>query len=384
MNFQSLKDFLDGYLPLLGIPGSDIAIYKDHEEIFRHQSGFDSLTERTPVRPDALYNLYSCTKVATCVAATQLIERGEILASDPVYAYFPEFRNIKVRSKDAKGRESILPAKNVLKIEHLLNMTGGLDYNIDRPAIHRVVKETDGRAPTLEIVRALAEDPFDFEPGTRYQYSFCLDVIGGLIELVSGMSLGEYMKENIFDPLGMKDTSFHLTDDRRARLAVQYNYDPATNSAKEIPKDYNWLRFGSEYESGGAGLISSVDDQILLADALAHYGVGKNGNRILTRAGIDIMRTNHLSPEQTAVFSSDDHFRGYGYGYGVRTNLTPTLAGNLSPVGEFGWDGAKGSYFSADPENGVAIFYAEHMGGVGRIVQPRLRNIIYSCLGYGD
>ena len=382
MNFQSLKDFLDGYLPLLGIPGSDIAIYKDHEEIFRHQSGFDSLTERTPVRPDALYNLYSCTKVATCVAATQLIERGEILASDPVYAYLPEFRNIKVRSKDAKGRESILPAKNVLKIEHLLNMTGGLDYNIDRPALLRVIKETDGRAPTLDIVRALAEDPFDFEPGTRYQYSLCLDVIGGLIELVSGMSLGEYMKENIFDPLGMKDTSFHLTDDRRARLAVQYNYDPATNSAKEIPKDYNWLRFGSEYESGGAGLISSVDDQILLADALAHYGVGKNGNRILSKAGIDIMRTNHLSAEQTAIFGSEDHFRGYGYGYGVRTNLTPTLAGNLSPVGEFGWDGAKLSYMSSDPENRIAVFHAEHMGGIHRVVIPRLRNLVYSCIGY--
>ena len=248
----------------------------------------------------------------------------------------------------------------------------------------RVIKETDGRAPTLDIVRALAEDPFDFEPGTRYQYSLCLDVMGGIIELVSGMSLGEYMEENIFAPLGMKDTSFGMNDEMRARLATQYTYDVSAGGAKEIPKDYNWLVFGTKYESGGAGLVSSVSDQILFADALANYGVGKNGNRILSKAGIDIMRTNHLSAEQTAIFGSEDHFRGYGYGYGVRTNLTPTLAGNLSPVGEFGWDGAKGSYFSADPENRVAIFYAEHMGGLGRITQPRLRNIIYSCLGYLD
>lgn len=382
MNFQPLRDFMDGYLPMLGIPGADLVIYKDHEELFRHQSGFDSLELGTPVRADALYHIYSCTKIATCVAATQLIERGEILASDPVYAYFPEYRNIKVRVKDAKGRVSVVPAKNVLKIEHLLTMTGGLNYDHTRPAIQRVIKETDGRAPTLDVVRALAEDPFDFEPGAHYQYSLCLDVVGGLIELVSGMSLGRYMKENIFDPLGMKSTSFGVTDDKRARLATQYEYDPHTGAPRQIPTDYNWLVFGTEYESGGAGLISCVEDQILLADALANYGVGKSGNRILTRAGIEIMRANHLTPEQTAVFGSYDHFRGYSYGYGVRTNINPALVGNLSSVGEFGWDGAKGSYFSADPENRVAIFYAEHMGGLAPVVQPRLRNIIYSCLGY--
>ena len=381
MKFQPLRDFMDFYLPMIGVPGSDLVIYKDHDEIFRYQSGLDSLKYRTPVRTDALYNLYSCTKVATCVAATQLIERGEILATDPVYAYFPEYKNINIKVKDEKGNESIVPAKNVLTIEHLLNMRGGLDYDHNRPGIQRVIKETDGRAPTLDIVRALAEDPFDFEPGTQYQYSLCLDVMGGIIELVTGMSLGEYMKKNIFEPLGMKDTSFSIDEQTNDRLATQYDYDATNGCPKEIPSDYNWLRFGTEYESGGAGLISTVTDQILFADALAHYGVGKNGNRILTRAGIELMRTNHLSAEETAKFAVD-HFSGYGYGYGVRTNLTPALVGNLSPVGEFGWDGAKGSYFSADPENRIAIFYAEHMGGLGRIVQPRLRNIIYSCLGY--
>ena len=116
MKFQPLRDFMDFYLPMIGVPGSDLVIYKDHDEIFRYQSGFDNLNYRTPVRTDALYNLYSCTKVATCVAATQLIERGEILATDPVYAYFPEYKNIKIRVKNEKGEESILPAKNVLTI----------------------------------------------------------------------------------------------------------------------------------------------------------------------------------------------------------------------------------------------------------------------------
>ena len=380
MNFQPLKDFMDGYLPMLGVPGSDIVIYKDHEEIFRYQSGFDSLRYGTPVDPNALYHMYSCTKVATCVAATQLIERGEILATDPVFAYIPEFADIQVKHTLPDGTVEIRPAEKILTVEHLLTMTGGLDYDLNRPGIKRVIEETEGRAPTVEIARALAEDPFLFEPGERYQYSLCLDVIGALVELVSGMSLGEYFKKNIFEPLGMNETSFGLDGEKLARLATQYQFNPETGEVSEIPKEQNPFVFGTEYHSGGAGLISSVKDQILLADALANGGVGKNGNRILSRAGVELMSANHLSAESLADFTKIGQVKGYGYGYGVRTNLTPAMNGNLSPVGEFGWDGARGSYMSCDPKNKVAFFYAEHMGGLHPVILPRLRNVVYSCL----
>ena len=380
MNFQPLKDFMDGYLPMLGVPGTDIVIYKDHEEIFRYQSGYDSIRFGTPVNPNALYYMYSCTKVATCVAATQLIERGEILASDPVYAYIPEFADIKVKHTLPDGTVEIRPAEKVLTIEHLLTMTGGLDYDLNRPAIKRVIEETEGRAPTLDIARALAEDPFLFEPGTKYQYSLCLDVIGGIIEVVSGMSLGEYFKKNIFEPLGMTETSFLLDEEKLSRLAVQYQLDTATGEVNELPATYNPFVFGTEYHSGGAGLISSVKDQILLADALANDGVGKNGNRILSKAGVALMSANHLHPAALEGFKDLGQVKGYGYGYGVRTNMDPAYGGNLSPVGEFGWDGARGSYISCDPKNRVAFFYAEHMGGLHPVILPRLRNVVYACL----
>ena len=381
MNFQPLKDFMDNYLPMLGVPGMDIVIYKDHEEIFRYQSGYDSLKYGTPVNPGALYHMYSCTKVATCVAATQLIERGEILATDPIYAYFPEYRDIKVKHTLPDGTVEVRPAEKVLTVEHLLTMTGGLDYDISRPGIKRVIKETNGKSPTLDIVRALAEDPFIFEPGTRYQYSLCLDVIGGLVELVSGMSLGDYFRENIFDPLGMVETSFGVTDEKLSRMATQYSFDAATGRVTEVPKDENVFNFGTEYQSGGAGLISSVRDQILFADALANLGVGKNGNRILSKAGVELMSANHLSTTCLADFrGAVGQCRGYGYGYGVRSNMEPEKVGNLSPIGEFGWDGARGSYFSCDTKNRVAIFYAEHMGGMHPVILPRLRNVVYSCL----
>ena len=147
----------------------------------------------------------------------------------------------------------------------------------------------------------------------------------------------------------------------------------------EIPVTRNDFNFGPEYESGGAGLISCVDDQILLADALAPLGMGKNGNRILSRYGVELMRANHLEPEvlKTMVMEQNP---GYGYGFGVRTNITAYTAGNLAPLGEFGWDGARLSYLSADPENRGAVFHAEHMGALHKIVIPRLRNVIYACL----
>ena len=161
------------------------------------------------------------------------------------------------------------------------------------------VKETSGgRCPTLDIVRALAADPLDFEPGTRYQYSLCLDVVGGLVELVSGISLGQYMRENIFEPLGMYRTSFGMTEEKKAMMNAQYEYDAVNKRAMEIPVTANAFNFGPEYESGGAGLISSVDDQILLADALTHLGLGKNGNRILSRFGVEMMRANSNSKQR--------------------------------------------------------------------------------------
>ena len=371
---------MDYYLPMMGIPGSDTVIYKDHEEVFRYTSGMDSIRLGTPVKKDALYNIYSCTKVSTAIAATQLIERGELVVTDPVYAYFPEFRNLTVKVKDAAGNViGIRPAETTMTVGQLLTMTSGLDYDLNRPAIKRVIAETDGRAPTLDICRALAEDPLEFDPGEDYRYSLSLDLMGGIIELVSGMSVAEYMKANIFDPLGMKDTGFTSTE--KHRFATQYRYDAESGSAVEIPFEDLPYKFGTEYESAGAGLISSVDDYILIADALAHGGVGKNGNRILSNYGVELMRANKLNEKQLATYAVR-HNSGYGYGYGVRINMTPELAGNVAPKGDFGWDGAKLCYLSADPSSRIALFHAEHMGGLHNVVIPRLRNLVYSCFEY--
>jgi CubicO group peptidase (beta-lactamase class C family) len=171
-------------------------------------------------------------------------------------------------------------------------MTSGMNYNLNMPEIKEVVEKTGGLAPTLDVCRALAHVPLDFEPGEDYKYSLSFDVLGGVIEVVTGMKLRDYVKENIFDPLGMKDTSFHIDDSNAERMATMYAYDSTLRAPKIIPFTNDAFVFGKEYDSGGAGIVSSVDDYILFADALAMGGVGKNGERIISKYGIDLIRAN--------------------------------------------------------------------------------------------
>ncbi len=379
MDFSRLKDFLDYYLPMLGVPGSDTVIFKDHEQIFRHQSGYDNLKYRTPMRADAIHHVYSCTKILTAVAVLQLIERGEILINDPIHVYFPEYKNIQVAKRTSDGKVRHEKAKNPILIRHLLSMTSGLDYNINRSSINRVKKETNGRCPTLDIVRALPEDPLIFEPGEKYCYGLSYDVLGGLIELISGMKLGDYMKKNIFEPLGMKDSTFEIGMHNYERVANQYEYDSVGRCAIEVLKDSNVMRFGSEYQSGGAGLISTVEDFILLTDALANGGVGKNGARILSSASVKLLSSSALTPEQQKYFEVGAQNLGYDYGLGVRVMRDSVTGGSLVSKGAFGWDGMKMCFSVSDPEKRIAIFHAEEISCMNPILLPRLLNVIYSC-----
>ena len=313
------------------------------------------------------------------MAALQLIERGEILFNDPVHAYFPEYKNLSISVKRPDGKLDTVPAKKTMLIKHLFSMSSGLDYNLERPSIKRVFDATYGRCPTLEVVKALASDPLLFEPGEHYNYSLSHDVLGGIVELVSGMKLGDYMRENIFEPLGMKNTTFEITPENYDKIAAQYNYDNVARIGVEIPKDSNKYRFGTDYQSGGAGLLSTAGDYILLADALASWGMGKTGNRILSSKTVELMRTCFISDALNREFSVS-HNSGYDYCYGVRRMARPEEVGSLVPKTAFGWDGAKLSIITADPESGISIFHAEHMGGLHSIVIPRFHNAVFSCL----
>jgi len=206
MNFEALKGFLDTYPKSIGIPGTDTVIYKDHEPIFRYTAGYDSIERGIPMRPDGIYNLYSCTKIATGVIAARLIEEGKIQIYDPVYEYIPEFENVRVAVKDENGKTvDTAPAKSPMLIKHLLSMTSGINYNLNSDSIRTVRERTGGRAPTLDACRAIANEPLEFEPGADYMYGLSLDIMAGIVEVVTGVRFKEYMRDNLFAPLGMKE-----------------------------------------------------------------------------------------------------------------------------------------------------------------------------------
>lgn len=371
MDFSDLKCFLDSLIPY-GIPGVDMLVMQNHKPIFRHMAGWRDREAKLTMTGNELYYLYSCSKVATVTAALQLYEKGQFLLSDPLFDYIPEFRYMQIKDSTGELRE----AKNPITIRNLFTMTSGLSYELSSPSIE-LEKERNENCATLNIIRAIAQEPLLFEPGTHWEYSLSHDVLAGLVEVISGKRFSQYMQENIFGPLGMDHTGYTRSND--SLFAAEYQFNDEIHNAERIPLENQYI-FGSEYESGGAGIISCVDDYIRLTDVLACDGIAATGERILTKPTIELMRTNQLNSIQIGELAAFGEV-GYGYGLGVRTAIDRAAGGFLSPIGEFGWGGAAGAYLLIDPENKLSVYYAQHMlNHQAAYVHPRLRNMTYVCL----
>ena len=222
MNFSRLTEYLD-YLHKLNVPGCDLAVYRDHELIYRHQAGHRDLARTVPIQGDEVYLLYSATKVFTACAAMQLIEQGKMNLDDPVSAYLPAYAHLTVKDED-----TVRPAKTVMTVRHLMSMQSGLNYDTETPAIEKVMKDNNQRATTRQIAEAKAEDPLEFDPGTDFQYSFSHDVLAAVIEAVSGQRFSTYLKENIWEPLHIHGMAMRMNEELGKRLCPLYCYDPGT------------------------------------------------------------------------------------------------------------------------------------------------------------
>ena len=338
--------------------------------------------------PQHMLNLYSCSKVATVTAALQLYEKGFFLLDDPLYEFIPEFREMSVKTPNG-----IEQAKNPITLRHLFTMTSGLNYNCGVPAFEKARTLTDGKMDTLTVIRCLAEEPLDFEPGSRWQYSLSHDVLAAVVEVISGQKFRDYMKESIFEPLDM-DAVYH-NEPLQNRMAQLYRYDnsPVTDAVAlqsgavrqtdgriVLTRKSNHLVFGSEYDSGGAGITTTVSDYAKFCAALANRGMGINGNRILAPGTVALMKDNQLNDTLLKEFNWPQ-YRGYGYGLGVRTLLSKAVSGSTGPLGEFGWAGAAGGAVFIDTDHNLAMFYAHHMlNPQEEYYLPRVRNVLYNCI----
>ena len=370
MNFDALTKYLDS-LNTVGVPGCDLAVYRDHEPVYRHTAGHRDAAGTEPVRGDELYWLYSCTKVFTTCASMQLIDRGALSLDDAVSAYLPAFGSLSVKEGDA-----VRPARRTMTVRHLMSMQSGLDYDMTTPSAQAELERTKGLATTRQLVEAKARDPLCFEPGTDFLYSLSHDALAVVIEVATGMRFSDYLRANIFEPLGLKNTGFFPSEEEATRLCAQYEFDDAKGAPAPCPTEANSYRFGPNYESGGAGLFSGVADCIAFADTLACGGGG-----LLPREMLQLWSANQLGPKSRATFDEWKRL-GYSYGLGVRTRVTSEIGGH-GPVGEFGWDGAAGAWAMIDPHNHVSAFFGMHVLNYGYIyivIHPTIRSLIYDSI----
>lgn len=376
MNFQPVIEYIENILrEEKGVPGCDLQIMHEHEVLLRYHSGVSDYEGNTPISGDELYFMYSCTKPITCTAAMQLVEKGIIGLDDPVSKYLPAFKDVFLIKDDKK-----VAPNRTMTVRHLFTMSAGFDYNWQTAPIAEVLA-ANPNAGTSDIVNALALSPLHFEPGENFLYSLCHDVLAAVIEAACGMRFSQYLKKHIFEPLGMTHTGFTIPAEEMHHLTAQYEcYEP--NKIRPCPMK-NVFQLTDAYESGGAGLYSTVDDYSLFADAMANGGVSKSGKQILKPETIDLMRT-----EQLHTYAMNPAFGcaagpGYGYGLGVRT-LIDKSDGQRSSLGEFGWDGAAGSYVMIDPAQKLSIFFAMHVKGWPNLIgcgHAPIRDLTYEVLG---
>ncbi|MBQ8302628.1 MAG: beta-lactamase family protein [Clostridia bacterium] len=349
--FEMTKKFCDSFLER-GLPGFDLAVYHKGECILRYMNGYSDSENRIEMNGKERYNIYSCSKPITCTAAMQLWEKGLFSLEDRLSDYLPEFERMTVKCEGG-----VREAKNPILIKHLFEMTAGFSYNCSSPNLLLARAQTGMRSPTREAMKYLAKEPLEFEPGDRWNYSLCHDVLAAVVEVISGQKFEDYVKENIFIPLEMLDSTFMLADEELDSIAEQYRFEGGR--AVNVGKRITTYKLGSEYASGGAGCISTVDDYMKFLEAL------RIGDKVLKRETIAFMATPRLSKEQEMTYWSKDT---HGYGLGIRC-----------PRGDerytdFGWGGAACAHLTVDPENELSIYFGAHL--LSSPVQG-LRSMIY-------
>lgn len=351
------------------------------QELCYAQAGLADIREGKPLTRDSIFRLYSQTKPVTAAAVMLLAERGKLDLMDGVDRYLPGFGNPRVISADGR----IVPAQRAPWILELLGMTAGLCYPDTDPAgrlAAGVFEENQnlirngGGMGTVDFCNRLGEQPLAFEPGTHWRYSTCADVLGAVVEVVSGQKFSAFLQQEIFGPLEMKDTAFWVPEEKRDRLVTCYRR--TAHGLEEFSGlhlavgDYS---HAPAFESGGAGLVSTLDDYLAFARMLLNNGVAPNGRRILSKASVRYMTTPQLSEKTCREMW--DSLSGYNYSCLMRVCTGPGEAPLMTRAGEYGWDGWLGTYFCNIPEEEITFLLGQNVTDTGTAsVTRKCRNLL--------
>lgn len=407
------------------LAGANLLLLKDGSALHRASYGMANIEKQIPMTDDTIFRMFSMTKPIVSAAAMLLMERGVIDLSDPVEHYLPGFRDQQVFAAD---KTQTVPVPRAVRISDLLNMTSGLSYPDDCTPAGKAVaalfdemmaaQEAGIAFSTIQLANRLGQIPLAFAPGAHWMYGTSADVLGAVIEAASGMRLGHFLKEELFVPLDMKDTDFYVPDEKKHRFAELYrcselsessafadtnglNAEMKTGGVVDTLSSFSVYQSGKRmqiapqpgknlgmegydhapaFESGGAGLVSTIEDYSHFASMLLQGGVWQ-GKRILGQNTVSFLCSPQLSDSYTPDLNWDS-LRGYSYGNLMRHLVDPAAGATNADVGEFGWDGWCGTYFTVSPKsNFILLYFIQRCDAGCNEVTRRLRHIAYSLAG---
>ncbi len=387
-----IKKLLDGYVDVGKLPGYSVLLSRDFSEIAYLQHGLMDVERKRAVERDTVFRIYSMTKPIASAALMQLWEQGRLTLDDPLYEYVPAFADVEVfEGGDADRYTTVKPDRPVF-VRDLLTHTSGLTYGfnpddpVDQMYIRDRVYAPPGASTQADRVEALAKMPLCFSPGTRWNYSLATDVVGLLVEIISGQSLDQYLIDHITGPLGMRETDFYVKADQRARFAACYQHEPATQtfSLQDDPETSRFIQKPNLF-SGGGGLVSTIDDYMIFCETILAGGE-REGVRILKEDTVARMASNHLPEGKDlgdlgqSVFL-ETTMDGVGFGLGYAVVLDPQRAGVLASKGELSWGGMASTYHFIDPQTKtIAVFMTQLIPSSSYPIRTQMKNAIYESL----
>lgn len=371
--------------------GGEALIARRGKIAYRQTFGMSDREAGIPATSDTLYRIYSMTKPVTAVAMMMLYEEGRFQLTDPLARYLPEFADLKVLDETVgDGDLSLREPARIPTIRDLLRHTAGMTYGVfGNTTVDKAYRDADLlQSPDLEtFTRRLASLPLQYDPGERWHYSVAVDLQGRLVEVLSGTSFDNFLRERIFAPLGMHDTAFVLSSAQASRLAQLYSpegteiswNDPWKLSSSQTlevadPRLSEAFLQGGYFASGGGGLVSSTSDYLRFSQMLLNGGE-LDGTRLLSPRTVEHMRRNHVAGLDTQGLTGAG-----GFGLGVAVTLEPGVSGEIGTPGSYGWGGAAGTRFWIDPEEElIAIFMTQsvpHQTQLG----DQFRTLVYQSL----
>ncbi|HEY3793331.1 MAG TPA: serine hydrolase domain-containing protein [Bradyrhizobium sp.] len=383
---EKIGEFFRNEVATGKIPGAILLIEQHGKPVYHEFFGVRDPATKLPMTDDTIFRIFSMTKPITSVAAMMLIDQNKLKLDDPVAKYIPSFAKAKVGvEKKAENGEKVLELvlpKRPITIQDLMTQTSGITYGFYGDSMVRKAYANariyDGDFTNAEFAERIAQLPLAEQPGTLWDYGHSTDILGRIIEIVSGKSLLQFEKDNLLDPLGMSNTSFYVTDPRKKSLVAM----PALND-QDFRVGFNSdVLVQQKWESGGGGMVTSMADWAQFS-RMVLAGGKLDGKQYLSPRSFELMTTDHIGPssgvDRDYFYFPGDGF-GFGLGFGVRTdpgNAKPPPPGSL---GELKWDGASGCYFVIDRKQDMFFVLMEQTPSQRQRIQKAVKQLIYEAM----